>query len=139
MTSMMCEHHHETPPDQWVTTASRSSPTSTSSQCSKPYFEERMTERAVFSLFVRRLPPRRNFLIACGLNAVLDYLESLHFTQQDLTYLDSLEIFSDRFLAWLDRLPVHWRHVHAMREGTPVFANEPIPRGRGPIARGDNS
>ena len=40
------------------------------------YFEERMTERAVFSLFVRRLPPRRNFLIACGLDIVLDYLEN---------------------------------------------------------------
>ena len=65
------------------------------------YFEERMTERAVFSLFVRRLPPRRNFLIACGLDIVLEYLESLRFTVQDLTYLDSLEIFSDRFLAWL--------------------------------------
>ena len=65
------------------------------------YFEERMTERAVFSLFVRRLPPRRNFLIACGLDTVLDYLETLRFTQQDLAYLDSLGMFSDRFLAWL--------------------------------------
>ena len=89
------------------------------------YFEERMTERAVFSLFVRRLPPRRNFLIACGLNAVLDYLENLRFTQQDLAYLDSLEIFSDRFLAWLADLRFTG-DVHAVREGTPVFANEPI-------------
>ena len=89
------------------------------------YFEERMTERAVFSLFVRRLPPRRNFLIACGLDPVLDYLESLRFTQQDLTYLDSLEIFSDRFLAWLTDFRFTG-DIHAMREGTPVFANEPI-------------
>ena len=89
------------------------------------YFEERMTERAVFSLFVRRLPPRRNFLIACGLDIVLEYLESLRFTVQDLTYLDSLEIFSDRFLAWLADLRFTG-DVHAVREGTPVFANEPI-------------
>ena len=89
------------------------------------YFEERMTERAVFSLFVRRLPPRRNFLIACGLNAVLDYLENLRFTQQDLAYLDSLEIFSDRFLAWLTDFRFTG-DIHATREGTPVFANEPI-------------
>ena len=89
------------------------------------YFEERMTERAVFSLFVRRLPPRRNFLIACGLDPVLDYLESLRFTQQDLTYLDSLEIFSDRFLAWLADFRFTG-DVHAVREGTPIFANEPI-------------
>ena len=89
------------------------------------YFEERMTERAVFSLFVRRLPRRRNFLIACGLNAVLDYLENLRFTQQDLAYLDSLEIFSDRFLAWLADFRFTG-DVHAVREGTPIFANEPI-------------
>ena len=89
------------------------------------YFEERMTERAVFSLFVRRLPPRRNFLIACGLNAVLDYLETLRFTQQDLAYLDSLRMFSDRFLTWLADFRFTG-DIHAMREGTPVFANEPI-------------
>ena len=89
------------------------------------YFEERMTERAVFSLFVRRLPRNRNFLVACGLDTVLDYLESLQFTRQDLTYLSTLKIFSDRFLAWL----VDFRFtgdVHAVREGTPIFANEPI-------------
>ena len=89
------------------------------------YFEERMTERAVFSLFVRRLPRRRNFLIACGLDIVLDYLENLRFTQQDLAYLDSLGMFSDRFLAWLADFRFTG-DVHAVREGTPIFANEPI-------------
>ena len=89
------------------------------------YFEERMTERSVFSLFVRRLPPNRNFLIACGLGNVLDYLESLRFTQRDLAYLDSLGIFSNRFLLWLTDFRFTG-DVHAIREGTPVFANEPI-------------
>ena len=89
------------------------------------YFEERMTERAVFSLFVRRLPPNRNFLIACGLDTVLDYLETLRFTDHDLAYLESLCMFSDRFLAWLADLRFTG-DVHAVREGTPIFANEPI-------------
>lgn len=89
------------------------------------YFEERMTERAVFSLFVRRLPRNRNFLIACGLDAVLDYLETLRFTASDLAYLASLEMFSDRFLAWLGEFRFTG-DVHAVREGTPIFANEPI-------------
>ena len=89
------------------------------------YFKERMTERAVFSLFVRRLPSNRNFLIACGLDTVLDYLETLRFTQQDLAYLDSLGVFSDRFLTWLSDFRFTG-YLHAMREGTPVFANEPI-------------
>ncbi len=89
------------------------------------YFEERMTERAVFSLFVRRLPPNRNFLLACGLDTVLDYLESLRFNQQDLAYLESLGMFSDRFLTWLADIRFTG-DVHAVREGTPIFANEPI-------------
>ena len=89
------------------------------------YFEERMTEKAVFSLFVRRLPPNRNFLIACGLDTVLDYLETLCFTDQDLAYLESLCMFSDRFLAWLADLRFTG-DLHAVREGTPIFANEPI-------------
>ena len=89
------------------------------------YFEERMMERAVFSLFVRRLPPNRNFLVACGLDPVLDYLEALRFTRQDLDYLDTLKIFSNRFLAWLADFRFTG-DVHAVREGTPIFANEPI-------------
>ena len=89
------------------------------------YFEERMTEPAVFSLFVRRLPRNRNFLVACGLDTVLEYLESLRFTQQDLSYLGTLKIFSDRFLSWLATFRFTG-DIYAVREGTPVFANEPI-------------
>ena len=89
------------------------------------YFEEGMTECAVFSLFVRRLPRNRNFLVACGLDTVLDYLETLRFSQQDLAYLDTLGMFSDRFLSWLADFRFAG-DVHAVREGTPVFANEPI-------------
>ncbi|MDE2718538.1 MAG: nicotinate phosphoribosyltransferase [Chloroflexota bacterium] len=89
------------------------------------YFEERMTERAVFSLFVRRLPRNRNFLVACGLDTVLDYLETLRFTRRDLAYLDTLSMFSDRFLSWLSEFRFTG-DVHGVREGTPVFANEPI-------------
>ena len=58
------------------------------------YFEEGMMEDAVFSLFVRRLPPRRNLLIACGLDTVARCLERIRFTPSDLSYLDSLGEFS---------------------------------------------
>ena len=47
------------------------------------YFEERMTGRAVFSLFVRRLPAQRNFLLACGLDDVLAFLERLRSLLQE--------------------------------------------------------
>jgi len=89
------------------------------------YFEERMADDAVFSLFVRRLPARRNFLLACGLDTVLDYLENLRFGDGDLAYLRSLGPFSDRFLDWLGELRFTG-HVYAVAEGTPVFADEPI-------------
>jgi nicotinate phosphoribosyltransferase len=89
------------------------------------YFEEGMNDRAVFSLFVRRLPERRNYLVACGLDDVLTFLESLKFDQPALAYLDSLGRFSSRFLQFLERLRFTG-DVHAVAEGTPVFANEPI-------------
>jgi len=89
------------------------------------YFEEGMTEEAVFSLFVRRLPARRNFLLACGLETVLDYLEGFRFADDDLHYLESLGTFSNRFIDWLQDFRFTG-DVYAVPEGTPVFANEPI-------------
>lgn len=89
------------------------------------YFDEGMTDDAVFSLFVRRLPPQRNFLLACGLDSVLEYLENLRFDEDDLAYLASLGKFSDRFLAHLRDFRFSGA-VYAVPEGTPIFANEPI-------------
>ena len=89
------------------------------------YFEQGMNEEAVFSLFVREVPKQRNFLLACGLETVLDYLERLYFTDADIAYLKSLERFSPAFLDWLREFRFTGE-VHAVKEGTPVFANEPI-------------
>ena len=58
------------------------------------YLEDDMTGLAVFTVFVRRLPEKRNFLLACGLDAVLEYLERLRFTDEDAAYLRSLGRFS---------------------------------------------
>jgi nicotinate phosphoribosyltransferase len=89
------------------------------------YFAEEMLEEAVFSLFVRRLPARRNFLLSCGLDTVLGYLEGLRFSDGDVDYLRSLGQFSDPFLAWLRDFRFSGE-VRAVAEGTPLFANEPI-------------
>jgi nicotinate phosphoribosyltransferase len=97
------------------------------------YFEEGMRETAVFSLFVRRLPPRRNYLLACGLDDVLTFLETIQFDQPALAYLHSLGRFSDRFLQFLEQFRFTG-HVYAVPEGTPVFANEPILEVVAPIA-----
>jgi nicotinate phosphoribosyltransferase len=89
------------------------------------YAREEMTDDAVFSLFVRRLPPVRNYIVACGLDTVLTYLESLHFTVEEIAYLRSLGKFTERFLASLADFRFTGE-VWAVPEGTPLFANEPI-------------
>ena len=89
------------------------------------YVEERMDATAVFSLFVRRQPARRNYLLACGLDDVLAYLETLRFDAAALQYLASLGRFSDRFLRVLEEFRFTG-DVYAVAEGTPVFALEPI-------------
>ena len=86
---------------------------------------EGMDEEAVFSLFVRRLPQQRNYLLACGLDSVLEHLEQLRFDDDDLAYLASLGGFSERFLDWLRGFRFTGS-VYAVPEGTPVFANEPL-------------
>jgi nicotinate phosphoribosyltransferase len=98
------------------------------------YAEEGMSDTAVFSLFVRRLPEQRNFLVACGLESVLAYLEQLQFTEDDITYLRSLKLFKDGFLDWLRGFRFTG-DVSAVPEGTPVFANEPIIEVTAPIAQ----
>jgi nicotinate phosphoribosyltransferase len=98
------------------------------------YVERGINETATFSLFVRRLPERRNYLVACGLDDVLGYFESLRFTHEGLDYLASLGRFSERFLCWLEGFRFIG-DVDAMPEGTPVFENEPILEVTAPIAQ----
>lgn len=84
-----------------------------------------LREEAAFSLFARRLPARRNFLLACGLADALHYLESLHFTPEALAYLATLPHFRGEFLEWLRGFRFTGS-VYAVPEGTPVFGEEPI-------------
>ncbi len=58
------------------------------------YHAEGMQDIAVFDLFVRRLPPERNYLVACGLEDVLHYLETFRFQGRWLDYLESIGRFS---------------------------------------------
>ena len=91
------------------------------------YFEEGMQARAVFSLFSRRLPPSRNYLLTCGLDDVLAFLETLRFDEAAIEYLRSLGRFSDAFLRSLATFRFTG-DVWAVPEGTPVFAGEPLLR-----------
>jgi len=96
------------------------------------YFAERMEETAVFEFFVRRLPAERNFLLAAGLEQVLDFLEHFHFTPAELEWLESTERFRRDFVEYLRDLRFTG-DVHAMPEGTVFFDNEPILRVTAPL------
>lgn len=89
------------------------------------YLAEGLGEEAVFSLFVRRLPRRRNYLVACGLEDALSLLEEMRFSDEALSYIRSLELFSERLLGWLRDFRFTG-DVHALPEGVPVFAGEPL-------------
>jgi len=89
------------------------------------YFEERLDATATFDLYVRHLPPRRNFLLACGLDDVLRFLERLRFSSEAISCLATLGQFSERFLDRLAELRFTG-DVFAVPEGTAVFAGEPI-------------
>jgi nicotinate phosphoribosyltransferase len=89
------------------------------------YVAEGMHEHTgTFSLFARGLPDGRNYLLSAGLGSVLDFLESMRFTEDDIDYLDSLETFSDDFLDYLQDFEFTG-DVWAPPEGTPVFPDEP--------------
>lgn len=88
---------------------------------------------ATFSLFVRRLPTHRNYLLAAGLDDVLAFLETLRFGEDDLAYLHQQGL-SSRLLGYLERLRFSG-DVHALPEGTPFFAEEPILEVEAPIAQ----
>ena len=89
------------------------------------YLEHGKTGRAVFSLFVRKLPENRNFLVSCGLETLLERIESFRFGDEELRYLKSLGKFSDDFLDYLREYEFKGE-IYAIPEGRVVFQNEPL-------------
>jgi nicotinate phosphoribosyltransferase len=96
------------------------------------YFAQRMNGTAVFECFVRKLPPQRNFLIAAGLEQVVEYLIGLSFTPVELAWLRESGRFRPDFVDSLADLSFTG-DVDAMPEGTIFFADEPILRITAPL------
>jgi len=88
------------------------------------YWREDMDEPAVFDLFVRRLNDR-HYLVACGLEQALEFLETLSFSEEALDYLATQDPFEPAFLSWLADFEFTG-DVYAVPEGTPVFPDEPL-------------
>jgi nicotinate phosphoribosyltransferase len=97
------------------------------------YFESGVAEDiASFDLFFRRVPDKGGFAIMAGLEQVIDYLENLAFSEDDIAFLRGKGEFSDAFLRYLR----HFRFscdMWSVPEGTPVFPGEPIITVRGPL------
>lgn len=100
------------------------------------YWRAGLTEPATFELFVRRLPPRRAFLIAAGLEEALDLLPRMRFTEADLAWLRDLPVFAHTPPDFFDDYLRHFGFtgsVSAVPEGTAVFPGEPILRVTAPL------
>jgi nicotinate phosphoribosyltransferase len=96
------------------------------------YWHSRQTASATFSLYFRGYPRDRAYYVVAGLEAVLNYLETCHFSTADMAYLRSLKRFDGAFLDYLAGL--HFSgSVRATPEGTIAFAGEPVLEVSGPV------
>jgi len=91
------------------------------------YLDRGETKTAVFEFFVRKLPRERGFLIAAGLEQVLEFLSELRFTPEELEWLASSGRFGKNLIDYLAGLRFTGA-IHAMPEGTAFFPDEPILR-----------
>ncbi|MBE3100826.1 MAG: nicotinate phosphoribosyltransferase [Firmicutes bacterium] len=82
---------------------------------------------AVFDLFFRKPSENSAYAIAAGLEQVVDYIQNLSFSEEDILYLDSLNLFDQNFLDLLKKLRFSG-DIYAVPEGTVVFPNEPMLR-----------
>ena len=99
------------------------------------YLDHGDTGTAVFEFFMRKLPARRGFLMAAGLEQALDYLENLRFSSAEIDWLAQTGRFGKDLLDQLARFRFTG-DVHAMAEGTAFFADEPILRVTAPLPQG---
>ena len=96
------------------------------------YLDRAEDKEAVFEFFVRRLPERRGFLLAAGLDDALAYLETLRFSPGEIDWLKSTKRFRSNLIDYLAAFRFTG-DVHAIPEGTVCFPNEPLIRITAPL------
>lgn len=93
---------------------------------SNGYFNQNCRDTvAAFDVFYRRNPDNAGFAVFAGLEQVVEYVRNLHFSQEDVEYLRSKNLFSEDFLEYLQ----HFKFtgdIYAMPEGTVIYPNEPV-------------
>ena len=96
------------------------------------FFNEGFKDRIVyFDMFFRTIPDGGGFAVMAGVEQMIEYMKSLRFTEDDIEYLRSKNMFSEGFLEYLRDFRFEC-DVWAVPEGTPVFPGEPLVTVRGP-------
>ena len=99
------------------------------------YFRKGMKDDITyFDIFFRRVPDGGGFAIAAGLEQLIEYIEDLHFNEDDLNYLRKKNLFEEDFLEYLRDFRFTG-DIWAVPEGTPVFPNEPLVTVRAPASQ----
>ena len=97
------------------------------------YYKHGMTgNQAVFDLFFRANRPNSAYTVMAGLQSAIEYVNNLHFGEEDVAYLRSLNLFDEGFLKLLREFRFTGE-MYAMPEGTVVFPHEPLLRVKAPI------
>lgn len=97
------------------------------------YFKQGMKDEIVyFDMFYRNNPDNGGVVIVAGLQQLIEAVEDMHFTDGDIEYLRSLQVFDEDFLNYLKTFKFHG-DIWAVPEGTPVFPYEPLVTVRAPI------
>ena len=93
---------------------------------SNTFMADKMTDtRVCFDLFFRKAPDGAQFAIAAGLEQAVEYIKELHFTDKDIEYLRSKNLFNEEFLKYLRNFKFTG-DIYAVPEGTVVFPSEPL-------------
>ncbi len=96
------------------------------------YLEAGLKDRITyFDIFFRDVPDHGGYAICAGLERIIAYIQDLHFSEEDIEYLRSKDLFSERFLDYLRDFKFTG-DVWAIPEGTPIFPREPIITVRAP-------
>ena len=97
------------------------------------YFEEKQAnETVIFDMFFRNNPHSGGYSVCAGLQQVIEYIEGLHFADEDISYLKTLNLFSDKFLSYLKDFKFTG-DIYAIPEGSVIFPKEPIMKIVAPI------
>ena len=96
------------------------------------YMDHKADQIAVFDVFFRSIPDQGGYAVFAGLEQVIEYIKNLSFSDEEIAYLRSKDVFDESFLSYLKTFTFS-SDVYAMKEGTPIFPHEPILVVKGPI------